>query len=109
MKPSSIRDALKKQLEQIKGLRAYDIMPDLPQPPCAVVGQLDFTFDLNNSRGLDQANLDVYVLVQRFSERTAQDNLDKYLAGSGDYSIKAAIESDLCYIGRSRNISVRGC
>jgi hypothetical protein len=106
MKPSSIREALKKQLEEIKGLRAYDTMPDLPQPPCAVVGQLDFTFDLNNSRGLDQANLDVYVLVQRFSERTGQDNLDKYLAGSGDYSIKAAIESDLTLDGSCNTLRV---
>lgn len=106
MKPSSIRDALKKNLQTIKGLRAYDTMPDLPQPPCAVVGQLDFTFDLNNSRGLDQANLDVYVLVQRFSERTGQDNLDKYLAGSGDSSIKAAIESDITLGGACNALRV---
>ena len=34
------------------------------------------------------------MIVQRFSERTGQDKLDKYLSGSGDYSIKAAIEAD---------------
>lgn len=94
MKPSEVREGLKKNLQEIDGLRCYDIIPDLPQPPAAIVGQLDFTFDLNNSRGLDQANLDVYVIVQRFSERTAQDNLDKYLQGSGSFSIKAAIEAD---------------
>lgn len=106
MKPSSIREGLKKNLQTIKGLRAYDIMPDLPQPPAAVVGQLDFTFDLNNARGLDQANLDVYVLVQRHSERSAQDNLDKYLQGSGDYSIKTAIESDLTLGGACNTLRV---
>lgn len=91
---SQIRDGIKKNLSSIDGLRTYDIVPDVIVPPCVVVGQLDFTFDLNNARGLDQANLDVFVIVQRFSERAAQDKLDKYLAGSGDNSIKAAIESD---------------
>lgn len=91
---SQIRDGIKKNLSSIGGLRTYDIVPDVIVPPCVVVGQLDFTFDLNNARGLDQANLDVFVIVQRFSERAAQDKLDKYLAGSGDNSIKAAIESD---------------
>ena len=91
---SQIRDGIKKNLSSIDGLRTYDIVPDVIVPPCVVVGQLDFTFDLNNARGLDQANLDVFVIVQRFSERAAQDKLDKYLAGSGDFSIKAAIESD---------------
>lgn len=91
---SDVREGLKDNLGNIDGLRVYDQVPDVIVPPCAIVGQLDFTFDLNNSRGLDQANLDVFVIVQRFSERSGLDKLDQYLAGSGDYSIKAAIESD---------------
>jgi hypothetical protein len=91
---SDIREGIKQNLSSIEGLRCYDLVPDVIVPPCVVVGQLDFTFDLNNARGLDQANLDVFVIVQRFSERTGQDKLDTYLAGSGDNSIKAAIESD---------------
>lgn len=91
---SDIREGIKQNLSAIEGLRAYDLIPDVIVPPCVVVGQLDFTFDLNNARGLDQANLDVFVIVQRFSERTGQGKLDAYLAGSGDNSIKAAIESD---------------
>jgi hypothetical protein len=94
MIPSEVRDGLKKNLQEIDGLRVYDLVPDNPQPPSAIIGQLDLTFDLNNARGLDQANIDVLVIVQRFSERTGQEKLDKYLSGTGDYSIKAAIESD---------------
>ncbi len=94
MIPSQVRDGLKKNLQEITGLRVYDLVPDNPQPPSAIIGQLDLVFDLNNARGLDQANIDVLVIVQRFSERTGQDKLDKYLSGSGDYSIKAAIEAD---------------
>ena len=94
MLPSEVRNGLKANLEVINGMRTYEVIPTVPVAPAAIVGQLDFTFDINNARGLDQANLDIFVIVQRFSERSGQDNLDKYLAGTGAYSIKAAIESD---------------
>ena len=91
---NGVRDALKVNLQTISRLRIYDNIPDIVVPPCAVVGQLDFTFDIDNMRGLDQASVDVYVIVQRISERTGQDKLDNFLAGSGNGSIKTAIESD---------------
>lgn len=94
MIPSNVRDGLKTRLQTITGLRVYDLIPDTVTPPAAIVGQLDFTFDINNARGLDQANCDVLVIVQRLSERAAQDKLDAFLAGSGSGSIKAAIEGD---------------
>ena len=91
---NGVRDALKVNLQTISRLRIYDTIPDIVTPPCTVVGQLDFTFDIDNARGLDQASVDVYVIVQRLSERTGQDKLDGFLAGSGKGSIKTAIESD---------------
>lgn len=91
---NGVRDALKVNLQTISRLRIYDTIPDIVTPPCAVVGQLDFQFDIDNQRGLDQASVDVYVIVQRLSERTGQDKLDNFLAGSGNGSIKTAIESD---------------
>jgi hypothetical protein len=106
VQPSRVRSGLKTNLSLIKGVRSYDFVPDVIVPVCAVVGQLDFTFDLNNARGLDQATVDVIVIVQRFSERAAQDNLDKYLAGSGDYSIKTAIESDRTLGGACNTLRV---
>lgn len=106
MLPSAVRNGLKANIATIKGMRVYDLIPDVIVPPCAIVGQLDLTFDLNNSRGLDQANVDVFVIVQRFSERTGQDALDKYLAGSGADSIKAAIESDLTLGGACNTLRV---
>lgn len=106
MIPSDVREGLKNNLKNIDDLRIYDIMPDVVVPPSAVIGQLDFTFDLNNSRGLDQANVDVYVIVQRFSERSGMQNLDKYLSGSGNYSIKQAIESDRTLGGACNTLRV---
>ena len=89
-----VRDAIKTNLQTITNMRVYDTIPDVIVPPCAVVGQLDFTFDIDNQRGLDQASVDVYVIVQRISERAGQDKLDLYLAGSGTGSVKTALESD---------------
>ena len=93
-KINDIREALKTNLQNITNLRVYDLIPDVITPPCAVVGQLDFTFDIDNMRGLDQASVDVFVIVQRFSERAGQDKLDNLLAGTGTGSIKTALESD---------------
>ena len=106
MQPSAVRNGLKDNLETIPGLRVYELIPSPAVAPAAIVGQLDFTFDLNNSRGLDQANLDVVVLVQRLAQKSAQNDLDKYLQGSGDYSIKAAIESDLTLGGACSTLRV---
>jgi hypothetical protein len=91
---SKVRDALGKNIESISGIRVYDSIPDVPVPPAAIVGQLDFTYDINNARGLDQASVDIFVIVQRISERAGQDKLDELLAGTGSKSIKTAIESD---------------
>jgi hypothetical protein len=108
MLPSQVRDGLKTRLETITGLRAYDLIPDTVVPPCAVVGQLDFSFDIDNARGLDQAQVDVLVIVQRFDERSAQNKLDAYLAGSGATSVKAAIEADRTLGGAVNTLRVTG-
>jgi hypothetical protein len=108
MIPSQVRDGLKTRLETITGLRAYDLIPDTVTPPAAVVGQLDFTFDIDNARGLDQAQVDVLVIVQRFSERSGQNLLDLYLSGSGSSSIKAAIEGDRTLGGVVNTLRVTG-
>jgi hypothetical protein len=44
-------------------------------------------------RGLDQATFDVLVIASRMSDRSAQDKLDGYLAGSGASSIKTVLEA----------------
>jgi hypothetical protein len=94
MIPSEVRDGLKTALQNIAGLRVYDTIPENPQPPAAIVGQLDMNFDINNARGLDLATVEVYLLVQRMDVRSGQNKLDGFLAGSGDNSVKAAIEAD---------------
>lgn len=94
IKISQVREQLGINIQNITGIRIYDTIPDVVVPPCAVVGQLDFTFDIDNARGLDQASVDIFVIVQRISERAGQDKLDELLGGTGNKSIKTAIESD---------------
>ena len=106
MIPSDVRDGLKTRLQTISGLRCFDLIPDQVTPPTAIVGQLDFTFDIDNARGLDLANVDVIVIVQRFSERAGQNRLDSYLSGSGATSIKAAIEGDRTLGGACQTLRV---
>lgn len=106
MIPSDVRDGLKTRLQTISGLRCFDLIPDQVTPPTAIVGQLDFTFDIDNARGLDLANVDVIVIVQRFSERAGQNRLDSYLSGSGSTSIKAAIEGDRTLGGACQTLRV---
>ena len=108
MIPSNVRDGLKTNLLTITGLRVYDLIPEIPTPPCAIVGQLDFTFDVDNARGLDRAEVDVYVIVQRFSERAGQDALDTFLKGTGATSIKTAIEVDRTLGGAVNTLRVTG-
>jgi hypothetical protein len=106
--PSTVRDGLKSNLQTITGLRVYDLIPEIPTPPCAIVGQLDFTFDIDNGRGLDRAEVDVYVIVQRFSERAGQDALDTFLKGTGATSIKTALEVDRTLGGAVNTLRVTG-
>ena len=106
MIPSDVRDGLKTRLQTISGLRCFDLIPDQVTPPTAIVGQLDFTFDIDNARGLDLADVDVIVIVQRFSERAGQNRLDSYLSGSGATSIKAAIEGDRTLGGACQTLRV---
>ena len=105
MNVSTVRDGVKTRLQTITGLRAYDVIPDKVTPPCAIVGQLDFTFDIDNARGVDQATLDVYVIVQRLDARSGQNKLDEYL-GSGAKSIKSAIEGDRTLGGAANTLRV---
>lgn len=100
MTPSAVRDGIKNALLNISGLRAYDTIPDGLVPPGAIVGQLSYDWDLVVPKGnLDQANLDVVVIVGRMNERSAQDKLDAFLSGSGAGSIRTVLQADPTFGG----------
>lgn len=92
---TEVRNALKTVLETIDGLTVYAQPPGHVVPPAAVItpgdGQFLVYITSNTSHDLE---LDVTLFVQRVQERSATEELDAYLADSGDYSIYATIAAN---------------
>ncbi len=93
--PSQVKDGLTAALQTVSGLRAYDYQPDQVNPPFAfsTLDEIRFHQTGMGSGGVVM-DFTITVVVYRQSERTAQDELDKYTAYSGAQSIRAAIEAD---------------
>jgi hypothetical protein len=93
MSISLIRQGLAKNLGTVPGLRTAAEMPDLPNPPIAVVSLSSVEFDGAFDKGLTRYNFTVTVIVGRVAEREAQRRLDAYIS-VGASSVKNAVESD---------------
>ena len=103
-----LRKGLATNLATIPGLRTANTVPDLVNPPIAIVApdSTPVTFDVAMNRGLDQFRFTVTAIVGRADERTAQDRLDAFCAGSGSSSIKQAIELDRTLGGAANDCRV---
>jgi hypothetical protein len=93
MSISQIRTRLATNLATISGLRTAAEIPDLPNPPIAVVSLNSVTYDGAYAKGMTTYNLSITVIVGRVAEREAQRKLDAYIS-TGASSIKSAVESD---------------
>jgi hypothetical protein len=93
MSISLIRQALANNLATIPGLRTSAVVPDLPNPPIAIVALRAVTYDGAFDKGLTNYNFAVTVIVGRAAEREAQRRLDAYIS-TGASSVKSAVESD---------------
>lgn len=104
---ASVRDGIKTRLETITGLRAHDTVPDVINIPCAIVGYPErIEYDAAFGRGRDRMIVPVRVYATRANDRTGQDKLDGYLAGTGAGSVKSAIEGDVTLGGASSSCRV---
>ena len=101
---TELRDGLKANLATITGLRTTDTVPDNPSPPIAVVIPQRVTFDNAYANGMNTYTFSVYVIVNRVSERTAQNSLDAYISGTGSKSIKRAVEVDKTLNGKAFDV-----
>lgn len=106
MTPNGVRAGLGTALDTITGLRAFDYVPDSLSPPAAVVEPLEIDYDEAMQRGLDVYRAYILVIVGRMSDRSSQDRLDAYVAGSGASSVKAALESDKTLGGACSTLQV---
>jgi hypothetical protein len=93
MSITAIRTALANNLGTISGLRTAAEIPDLPNPPIAVVSLDSVTYDQAYAKGMTTYTFTVTVIVGRSAEREAQRKLDGYIS-TGANSIKNAVESD---------------
>ena len=97
---SELRQGLATNLQTISGLRVVDTLPDLVNPPMAMIGLTKIAYNQQNQRSMAEYTFQVTVVVGRVSERTAQATLDVLVApGSG--SVKYAIESDRTLGGKA--------
>jgi hypothetical protein len=93
MSISQIRTALATNLATIPGLRTAAEIPDLPNPPIAVVSLDSVTYDQSFAKGMTNYTFTITVIVGRTAEREAQRKLDAYIT-PGANSVKNAIESN---------------
>jgi hypothetical protein len=90
---SDLRTGLANNLATISGLRVIDTLPDVVNPPMAMIGIDKVSYNKQNNRSMAEYTFKVTVVLGRVSERTAQRAMDILIA-PGKGSIKYAIESD---------------
>ena len=93
MSISLIRSRLAANLATISGLRTAAEVPDLPNPPVAIVSLTNVSYDRAFAKGMTNYTFTVTAIVGRSAEREAQRKLDAYIT-PGANSVKNAIESD---------------
>jgi hypothetical protein len=93
MSISQIRTALATNLATISGLRTAAEVPDLPNPPIAIVALNNVSYDRAFAQGMTSYTFVITVIVGRAAEREAQRKLDAYIS-PGANSVKNAVESD---------------
>lgn len=103
----AIRSKISVNLATIPGLRTVENVPDLVNPPVAVVSLDTIEYDGTFQQGLTTLNFTVFVIVSRASERTAQKQLNQYVAPTGTYSVKSAVESNRSLDGTVADLRVR--
>lgn len=87
---AALADAVR---DAIPALNCFGYVPDAVPEPCFYAGEVEVDFDRAFGRGLDEARITCRLLVSRGDDRAGQEALDRYLAGSGADSVKAAIEA----------------
>jgi len=100
-----LRQGLANNLSTLKGLRVVATLPDVVNPPMAMIGLTKVAYNQQNQRSMAEYTFQVTVVVGRVSERTAQALLDVYVApGAG--SVKFALESDRTLGGNAYEVFV---
>jgi hypothetical protein len=104
---TNIRNEIGNNLSSITGLNIYKYVPDMVEPPTAVVGVVErIEYDSTMARGSDVYTIPVLVYISRVDAQLSQESLDSYLQSSGANSIKAQIESDTTLNSEAQSVRV---
>lgn len=104
---TNIRNELKNNLSNISTLSVYGYVPDMIEPPTAIIGVMDaIDYDASMQRGADKYEIPIYLYVSRVDAQDSQETLDGYLASSGASSVKAQVESDQTLNGEAQSVRV---
>lgn len=94
MNVAMVMDEIGAALKTIAGLKVFPYSASKVTPPAAIVGWPDpYTYDDTMGRGSDRLTIPVYVVVGNVSARASRDAIARYADGSGEASVKAAIEA----------------
>ena len=103
---TDIRAGLATALAAVPGLRTTTETPDTISPPISIITVSNVNYDTAGSRGLDEYNFLLTVIVGRVGERSAQRLLDSYVTPAGASSVKLAIELDRTLGGKCDSLRV---
>jgi hypothetical protein len=103
---TDLRAGLATALAAVPGLRTTTETPDTISPPISIINVANVNYDRAGSRGLDEYNFVLTVIVGRVGERSAQRLLDSYVTPAGSSSVKLAIELDRTLGGKCDSLRV---
>ncbi len=103
---SAVAEGLRVRLATISGLRTFAYQPEQLNPPFAYPVLTAINYHKGMGNGLVSMTWVINVVVGRYTDRTANTQLDGYLSYSGATSIRAALEGDLTLGGVVDNLVV---
>jgi hypothetical protein len=90
---NAVAAGLAAAVDAIDGVTTYSYTPDAVTVPAFYVGEITTDFDAAMNRGLDELSIVCRMVVEKADMESAQHNLNRYMAGSGALSVKAALEA----------------
>ena len=93
MNLSVVRESLRDALGTIDGLSVSMFQAASVHPPHAVVKMASGNYDTTMRRGLDGISVQIIVYVSRAADELALEQLDQFITGTGDKSIKTAVDA----------------
>jgi len=91
---SQVADGLKTRLATITGLRTFNYQPEQLSPPVAYPVLNSVTYHRAFGGGDVEMFWSVFVIVGRYTDSRAFNDVDDYISYSGAKSLRAAIEGD---------------